>query len=181
MARHPEWFDRVDGIQQVLRQLEVEWLGRKEIRAIFGCSERDSIRLLHKFGAEERENALSLPRSSLLIELSAIRSGSTYEAFLRQRQGVARQLNEALAETAARHFRVRAPEEPHVRSLRDLPETIKVHRAIPNGAGRFEILYTDAADLMRQLAEFLSVAGAHREEFLAATEPADAPPDARSR
>ena len=78
---------------------------RKEIKAIFGCSERDSIRLLHKFGAEERDNALSLPRSALLAQLGAICRGTTYGAFLRQRQEVARHLTAARAETSARQFR----------------------------------------------------------------------------
>ena len=92
MARHPEWFERLDAIQEVLQRAEVESLGRKEIKAIFGCSERDSIRLLHKFGATEQGNALSLPRSALQAQLRAIRVGSTYGAFLRQRQEVARHL-----------------------------------------------------------------------------------------
>jgi hypothetical protein len=173
MARHPEWFERLDVIQDVLRRAEVDWLGRKEIQAIFGCSERDSIRLLHKFGAEERDNALSLPRSALRVQLEAIRAGSTYGAFFRQRQGVARRLTEAREDTAARRFRVteRSPEEPQARRFQDLPETVTLQKAMPNGVGRFEILYTDGADLMRQLAEFLAVAGLNREDFFDATEP----------
>ena len=87
MARHPEWFERLDANTEVVRQSgRLEWIGRQEMKAIFCCSERDSIRLLHKFGGEERDNALSLPRSALLAQLEAIRSGSTYAAFLRQRQ-----------------------------------------------------------------------------------------------
>jgi len=170
MARHPEWFERLNAIQEVLRRVDSEWLGRKEIKAIFGCSERDSIRLLHKFGAEERDNALSLPRSTLRVQLGAIQSGSTYGAFLRQRQGVARHLTEAREETAARQFRLKEgiPKET-VRRFGDLANTITLQR------GRFEILYTDGADLMRQLAEFLAVAGANREEFFALTESADDP------
>ena len=170
MARHPEWFERLNAIQEVLRRVDSEWLGRKEIKAIFGCSERDSIRLLHKFGAEERDNALSLPRSALRVQLDAIQSGSTYGAFLRQRQGVARHLTEAREETAARQFRLKEgiPKET-VRRFGDLANTITLQR------GRFEILYTDGADLMRQLAEFLAVAGANREEFFALTESADDP------
>jgi len=171
MARHPEWFERLNAIQEVLRRVDSEWLGRKEIKAIFGCSERDSIRLLHKFGAEERDNALSLPRSTLRVQLDAIQSGSTYGAFLRQRQGVARHLTEAREETAAREFRLKEgiPKETRVRRFGDLANTITLQR------GRFEILYTDGADLMRQLAEFLAVAGANREEFFALTESADDP------
>ena len=178
MARHPEWFERLDGIQEVVRLAEVEFLGRKEIKAIFGCSERDSIRLLHKFGAKEQGNALSLPRSSLLVQLGAIRSGSTYGAYLRQRQDVARHLNEARAETRARQFRVNvnSREEGQIRSFRDLPSTLTLQRATPNVPGRFEILYADGADLMRQLAEFLAAAGVNRKEFYEATEP-----DAASR
>ena len=107
MARHPEWFDRLDAILEVLRQAdELVWLGRTDIKAIFNCSERDSIRLLHKFGAEERANALSISRASLLAQLDAIHSGTTFAAFSRQRQGVAKHLAAARAETAARQFRV---------------------------------------------------------------------------
>ena len=130
MARHPEWFERLDAILEVVRGVEVEWLGRKEMKAIFDCSERDSIRLLHKFGAAERENALSLPRSALLVQLGAIRAGSTYEAFLRQRQEVARHLTRARSEAAARQFRLQqAPlEESRLPSFRNLPETVTLQR-----------------------------------------------------
>ena len=107
MARHPEWFERLDVICEVVRQAGgLPWLGRSEIKAIFGCSERDSIRLLHKFGAEEQDNVLSLPRAALLTQLQAIRAGATYSAFLRQRHEVARQLTTARAEAAARQFHV---------------------------------------------------------------------------
>jgi hypothetical protein len=175
MARHPEWFERLDTIEEVFRKQDnLEWLGRNEIRALFGCSERDSIRLLHKFGATERDDALQLPRSALHTQLNAIRSGSAYAAFLRRREDVARQLSSARAETAARQFRVKlaAPAGPSGR-LQDLPETITWRRSATGGPGRFEILYVDAADLMGQLAAFLGAAGAHREEFFAATEPPD--------
>src|SRR4051812_49682670 len=114
MARHPDWFELFDAILDVVRQSDrLEWLGRAEMKAIFCCSERDSIRLLHKFGAEERDNALSLPRSALLAQLDAIRSGSTYAAFLRQRHDIVKHLTAARAEAAARQFRVtsRAPED----------------------------------------------------------------------
>jgi len=174
MARHPDWFERLDLILEVVRRAEFEWIGRKEIKAIFGCSERDSIRLLHKLGAETRDNALSLPRQALAAQLDAIRGGSTYAAFVRQRRGVAEQLTAARAEAAARQFRVREqlPELPRPR-FQDLPETITLVQALPDTPGRLEVRYRDAADLMWQLAEFLSVAGVNRDEFFAATEPDD--------
>lgn len=175
MARHPEWFNRLDAIKEVVQQSDrLEWIGRKEMKAIFSCSERDSIRLLHKFGAGERDDALSLPRSALLVQLEAIRSGSTYAAFLQQRQEVAKHLTRVRAEAAARQFRAasRGPEDRGAR-LQHLPKTITWQRAEPTGPARFEIVYDNGADLMRQLAEFLSAAGGDREEFFAGTEPSD--------
>ena len=175
MARHPEWFERLDPILEVVRRPSgLEWIGRQEMKAIFCCSERDSIRLLHKFGADERDNALSLPRSALLAQLEAIRSGSTYAAFLRQRHDMVQHLTAARAEAAARQFRVpsRAPEDRGAR-LDDLPKTITWRRAVGSDPGRFEVLYDDGADLMWQLAEFLGAAGVNRDEFFAGTEPAD--------
>ena len=180
MARHPDWFERLEAITQVVRQaVELAWLGRNEMKAIFNCSERDSIRLLHKFGAQERNNALTLARPALLAQLEAIRGGSSYAAFLRQRQDVARQLAEARAEAAARQFRVRPPiPEDELARLQDLPKTITWRRDSTAGPGRFEIRYQNGADLMWQLAEFLSAAGVNREEFVAATEPHDDPASA---
>jgi hypothetical protein len=178
MARHPEWFERLDAITEVVRQSEtLPWLGRHDIKFIFSCSERDSIRILHKFGADLRGNVLSLPRLALLAQLEAISSGSTYAAFLRQRYEVAKHLSTARAEADARRFRVRpaAPEVPRPK-LQDLPKTITWRRPAPAGLGRLEILYEDGADLMRQIAEFLSTAGVNREEFFAATEPFDDAP-----
>lgn len=171
MARFPEWYERLDAIHEVIHRSDaIEWLGRNEMKAVFNCSERDSIRLLHKFGAEERENALSVSRSALLAQLEGIRRCSSYGAFVRQRQGVAKELATARAECVARQFRVPGPEARRAR-LQDVPETVKWRRLAGSGAGRFELLYDDGADLMWQLAEFLSAAGVNREEFFAATEP----------
>lgn len=171
MARSPDWYARLDAILATLGAATVlQWLGRAEIGALFGCGERDSIRLLHKFGAVERGNALSVERASLLPQLEAIAAGSSYAAFRRQREGVARHLAQARAEAAARQFRARAafPESPSPR-LDRLPPTIIWRRAGPQG--RFEIRYEDGADLLAQLADFLHAIGANRAEFVAGTEP----------
>ena len=176
MARSPDWFNRLDLILDTLRQADtLECLGRAEIREIFSVSERDAIRLLHKFGAVERNDALSLPRSALVVQLEAIRAGESFAAFLRQRQGVAKQLAQARAESAARQFRVRAavPPEERPARLEDLPATITWRRSQATGPARFEILYDDGADLMWQLAEFLAAAGVNRTELLEGTEPQD--------
>ena len=180
MARHPDWFDRLDGITETIRRSpSLDWLGRSEIHAVFGCSQRDSIRLLHKFGAEVQANALTLARPALLAQLEAIRAGSTYAAFLRRRRDVAKYLTAARAETVTRQFLVTPPAAgvPRPR-LEALPGTITWRRPAGNRPGRFEVLYQDGADLMRQLALFLSAAGAQRDEFFAATEPPESKPPA---
>ena len=173
MARSPDWYARLDVILATLGAAEdLDWLGRAEMGALFGCGERDSIRLLHKFGAVVRDDALALSRASLLPQLEAIAAGSAYAAFRRQREGVAQHLAQARTESAARQFRARAafPETPRPR-FEALPPTLTWRRSAPRGVARFEILYEDGADLMAQLAEFLHVAGAHREEFFEGTEP----------
>ena len=178
MARQPDWFKRLDVILDVVRQAhDVEWFGRAEIQPVFECSERDSVRLLHKFGAEERDNRLSLPRSSLIAQLEAIRAGSRYAAYLGARRGVAKRLTAARAEAAARHFSVAAaPEDVTPASLESLPDSIRWRRS--GSTGRFEVLYRDGSDLMEQLARFLAAAGAERHEFLAGTEPEEYGEDA---
>lgn len=178
MARHPQWFEQLDSILAALAQTPVEWLGRAEIRALFRLGERDAIRLLHCFGAEQRNNALSLPRPALLTQLEAIRNGSTYAAFLAKRRQVARHLAAARSENAARQFPVRLAEPAEaLPSLDLLPSSITWRRTTPQGPARFEILYQDGADLMTQIAEFLTAASANRAEFCLATEPAPPGPE----
>ena len=173
MARHPEWFERLDAIEETVRESEtIEWLGRQEIAAVFGVSDRDSIRLLHKFGAERRADALAVRRSALSAQLEAVRRGSAYLAFSQQRQQVAKHLEAARAESAARRFRVRpAIRDSNRVRFEDLPPTLTWRRASSDAPGRFEILYDDGADLMWQLSECLAAAGVNREEFFRETEP----------
>ena len=175
MARLPEWFERLDGIIEVLRNATlVEFLGRNEIRAIFGCSERDSIRLLHRFGASERNDALVVGRPVLVQQLEVVRAGDAYAAFLRRRQAVASQLSSARRDTSARGFALPAAAERLEPSLETLPSTIIWRRETPDGVARFEIAYRDGTDLMLQIAAFLSAASSEREKFFAGTEPFDA-------
>ena len=127
MARYPDWFERLDAILDITRQATAECLGRKEMKAVFGCGERDSIRLLHKFGAQKIADALSLPRSSLFAQLEEIRSGMAYSAFLRQRQQVAKHLAVAHAENVARRRRIPGSAEFQAgKSLADLPVGVRL-------------------------------------------------------
>ena len=127
MARHPDWFERLDAILDTIRPMSIECLGRKEMKAVFACSERDSIRLLHKFGATVNADALSLPRSSLRAQLEALQSGTAYSAFLRQRQQVAKHLAVAHAENVARRRRIpSSPQFQAGKSIADLPAGVRL-------------------------------------------------------
>jgi hypothetical protein len=114
-------------------------------------------------------------RLNLLIQLEAIRSGSTYAAYLRQRNQVASHLADARAHHGAREFRVQPsiPVRAGVTALDALPGSIAWRRSVTRGPARFEIVYSDGADLMRQLAQFLGAAASQRDEFFAGTEPDD--------
>jgi hypothetical protein len=172
MARFPDWFRRLDAILEILGGGgQTVWLGRTEIQAIFECSERDSIRLLHQFGAQRRENLLCLPVSALIPQLMAIRNGGRYSVYAGRRRGVATRLGTARAEAEARQFRVKPRSPDAVPELDSLPDSIRWRRSGPEAEARFEIVYRDGADLLRRIAEFLAAAGANREEFLSATEP----------
>ena len=174
MARHPEWFERLDAVEEVIHASPSPSLGRQEIGAAFGVGERDSIRLLHRFGAERQGDALVISRSGLLAQLGSLKQTAAYQAFLRQRGNIATQLAQAREETRAKQFRVRSlpPSSPQT-SLESLPASLTWRRAARSPAGCFEIVYENGEDLLWQLAEFLEAAGRNRPEFFRGTEPAE--------
>ena len=164
MARHPDWFKRLDTVIDLTRHTTADALGRNEIRALFGCSERDSIRLLLKFGAIPLHDALSLPRASLLTQLDAIRAGSAYSAFLRQRQLVARNLAVARAEHVAHRHQIRgAAEFQYGKSLADLPPG--VHLA----PGRIVFDFTHPEDFWAMIDTLADIAAQDPESFAKAS------------
>ncbi len=175
MARHPEWFARLDAIEETLRGSPAAVLGRPEIEAVFAVSERDAIRLLHRFGAERKQDALSVSRVALLVQCGALKQGEAYQAFLRQRGNVAAQLAQARDQTRAQQFRVRSLQVSAAQptGFDSLPATLTWRRTAAGDAGRFEIRYENGEDLLWQLAEFLQVAGHNRTDFFRGTEPAE--------
>lgn len=130
----------------------------------FGCSERDSIRLLHKFGAILLHDALSLPRAALLAQLEEIRSGAAYTAFLRQRQQVAQKLAVARAEHVAHQHRIRGGAEfRYGKSLADLPPG--VHLA----PGRIFFDFTHPEDFWAMVDTLADIAAQDPESFAKAS------------
>jgi len=164
MARHPDWFERLDAILDTIRQMPVESLGRKEMKAVFACSERDSIRLLHKFGATVSADALSLPRSALLAQLEALHSGTAYLAFLRQRQQVAKHLAIAHAENVARRRRIPgSPQFQAGKSLADLPPGVLLE------PGRIVCEFAYPEDFWAMIDSLADIAAQDPEAFETAT------------
>ena len=164
MARHPDWFNRLDAILEAGRQTPVDHLGRLEVRALFAVSKRDSIRLLHKFGAAEIGDALSLPRSSLLAQLEALQSGTAYSAFLRQHQQVAKHLAVAHAENVARRRRIPGSAEFQAgKSIADLPAGVRLE------PGRIVCEFTYPEDFWATIDALADIAAQDPEAFENAT------------
>ena len=164
MARHPDWFERLDAILEITREAATEALGRNEIRAIFGCSERDSIRLLHKFGATPVHDALSLSKTVLLTQLEEIRSGPAYAAFRRQRQQLAQTLAVARAENVARRRRVPGTADfQYGRSLADLPAGVSL------APGRIVCEFTYPEDFWAMIDTLADIAAQDTDAFEKAT------------
>jgi hypothetical protein len=160
MARHPDWFQRLDGIVETLQASSAESFGRAEIQALFGCAERDSIRLLHKFGASRVADALSLPRPALLAHLEAIRSGGAYTAFLRRRRQVARSLAAARADHAARQVLILGSVDfDRGKSLAGLPAGIQLE------PGRIVCEFTHPAEFWSLIDTLADIAAADPAAF----------------
>lgn len=160
MARHPDWFSRLDSILGAARQVPVESFGRAEIRALFACAERDSIRLLHRFGATKTADALSLPRTSLVEHLEAIRAGAAYAAFLRKRRQVAKHLAAAQADHIARSQLIAgAIDFQPGKSYADLPPGVRLER------GRITCEFSRPEDFWALIDKLADIAASHPERF----------------
>ena len=72
MARPPDWFDRLDALQATLQASKIPSLGRREMQELFACSERESLRLLNRFGAVKIGDTLQVARPALLAQLGAL-------------------------------------------------------------------------------------------------------------
>ncbi len=130
MPRHPEWFERIAAIEDAVREAtETEVFGAQEIGAAFQLGYRESLRLLHKFGARVEADALRVSREALLAQLEAVRASTSYRSFLQKRSGIAQHLARAREESAARRLRVRpARAETERTRLEHLPRTLTWQR-----------------------------------------------------
>ena len=171
MARYPEWFERLDAILSAI-EAAPEQLGRQEIQQLFGVSERDSLRLLNRFGAGRSGDALALDRTSLRHQLEAIRATTAFHAFRAQRGQVGRTVA-AEASHAREHSR-HHPKRHRIhgttdfgprRTLAHLPPHIKIER------GRLTVDFTYPEDLWHALDQLANIAASDPEAFEELVEP----------
>lgn len=166
MARTPDWFDRLPTILEALRNSPAEILGRAEIQALFATSERDSWRLLRRFGAQLAGDLLSVEKTSLLSQLETLMVGADYQAFRRRKERVADDLAVTRPATQARFHRIAgSPEFDTSRRLKNLPPDIKLE------PGRLEVRFGTEEDLWWLLDQLADIAAQDEAAFRSCIEP----------
>jgi hypothetical protein len=150
MARSPEWFERFPDILKRASEVQVPLLGQREIEALFGVSRRDAFRLLHKVGAREVGDTLTIRREDLVAQLEAIGAGDTYQAYLRRAGQVGEQLRIAREAAPARLMRLPIAKNPSTPT--ELPEGIRIQPLVPGQVGRVEIEFSTREDLWWKMA-----------------------------
>lgn len=145
MPPKPTWLRRIPQIRAALAASAVPFLDRAAIERLFGLGRRQAGSLAHKLGGYRVGNALAVDREKILafLEAAPISAAARQEEDRRYRLSVA--IDAAQREVAAR--RVRIPIEPgaHVRTVKDLPPTIRLV------SGELRVAFADSQDLLRQL------------------------------
>ena len=143
MARPPDWFDRLDALQAILRASEIPSLGRREMQELFACSERESLRLLNRFGAVKIGDTLQLARRpALLTQLEALRASRTFQLFRQKQQQLSETMAVARPASKARFRRIAGSVEF---SPPDMDRTLCRYHA---GAGPFGSSLCDGGGFM---------------------------------
>lgn len=169
MARTPDWFDRLPNILGALRTSPAELLGRAEIQALFGTSERDSWRLLGRFGAQLAGDLLSVEKASLLSQLETLMAGADYRAFRRRKDRVADDLAITRPATQARFHRIAGNSEFDTsKRLKNLPSDITLE------PGRLEVRFGTEEDLWWLLDQLADIAAQDEAAFRSCIEPSEA-------
>ena len=167
MARPPDWFDRLDALQATLRASEIPSLGRREMQELFACSERESLRLLNRFGAVKIGDTLQLARRALLTQLEALRASRTFQLFRQKQQQLSETMAVARPASKARFRRIAGSVEFVPRTWTELSADITLE------PGRLEVRFATEEDLWFLLDQLADVAAQDGEGFRARIEPAD--------
>jgi hypothetical protein len=165
MAKYPDWFDRLDSILTTLGASPLDSLDRREIEALFACSERDSLRLLNRFGANKTGGTLQIERASLVRQLEALRTSGAYRSFLSKEDRVTGTMAVAKPASRARFRRIAGSAEFEPRRLGDLPDAITL------APGLLQVRFELEEDLWYLLDQLADIAAQDSDAFRRRVEP----------
>lgn len=167
MARPPTWFDHLDDAVIALHQFPAPTVERPDIERLFCLSRRDAIRLLHKFGAEERKDRLTIGRDKFLRSLNEVRQSAEFLAERRRREILREKRTELRRQNAAREYLLPVQLQPQAPAA-VLPDPVKLYR------NRLVVDFPDGAhdELLARLLEVARTARDDPEGFRIAVEEA---------
>lgn len=128
MARAPSWYDHLDEAVGALRQFPAPTVERPDVERVFRLSRRDAIRLLHKFGARERNDRLSIGREALVRRLEAVQESPEYLSERRRRDQVREAKSELRKHSVAQRMLLPAAAEAPGSLAEMLPPHIRLYR-----------------------------------------------------
>jgi len=166
MARVPAWFNRLEAVLLTLQESSWEKLGRGELQTLFACSERDSQRLLKRWGATRTDGILQIERSALLRQLETLRDSPVYRAFLHKQGQVAARMTVAKPAAKARFRRIAGSLEGVPRKRTEWPEGLTLE------PGRLEVRFQLEEDLWHLLDQLADIAAQDEHAFCRRAEPA---------
>ena len=165
MARVPDWYLRLEDLLLAVQESSREKLGRGEVQTLLACSERDSQRLLKRWGATRTDGALQIERAALLRQLETLRDSPAYRTFLQKQGQVAARLTEAKPAAKARFRRIAGSLEGVPRQLAELPEGLTLE------PGRLEVRFQVEEDLWHLLDQLADIAAQDEHAFRQRAEP----------
>lgn len=128
MARAPSWFDHVDEAVVALREFPAPTLERPDIERMFRLSRRDAIRFLHRFGAVERRDRLTITPHKLLGRLEDVQSSAEFLAERRRRSELRDRRIEIQKQAVARSILLPSPAETGGHTAGLLPDSVRLYR-----------------------------------------------------
>lgn len=154
MARPLEWISRIPNALAVLSDFPAPLLDRAAVASLLDVSQRTAHRIVQRLGGEMMGGALVISRQLLVDRLEYLLSGGEYQWQAARRRRVEDVVREAAAVARSRTVVIAAAEVGFV-----LPPTVRL------GAGRLEVAFTGAEDLLGQLYALVQVAAADYGQF----------------
>lgn len=128
MARAPSWYDHLDEAVGALRQFPAPTVERPDVERVFRLSRRDAIRLLHRFGARERNDRLSIGREALVSRLEAVRESPEFLSERRRREQMRESRTELRKHAGAQRILLPVAAEGTGSAAEMLPPHIRLFR-----------------------------------------------------